>query len=137
MAVHIVDIEGMAWSSVGGAWAGKAAEGQPGVRFKPFTIGEGSVPRGQLVEYEAGHFEGAHSHEEGEILFVLSGQLRIDDEQLSPGMLVSIEGGTLYGPLHSEQGCRFLRLHVAQGAPTPTPPVAGEPAAPPVAPSGT
>jgi hypothetical protein len=114
MAVNIVDTQALEWSSVGNTWAGKAPDGQPGVRFKPFTIGEGSVPRGQLVEYEPGHFESAHSHGEDEILFLLSGQLSIADKQLSPGTLISIEGGTLYGPLKSEQGCHFLRLHIGQ-----------------------
>ena len=113
MAVNIVDVEGMDWSSVGTTWAGKAADGQPDVRFKPFTIGDGPVPRGQLVEYEAGHFERAHSHDEHEILFLLSGQLSIDEKQLLPGTLVYIEGGTVYGPLKSDEGCRFLRLHLA------------------------
>ena len=114
MAVNIFDIEGLDWSSVGNTWAGKAADDQPGVRFKPFTIGDGPVPRGQLVEYDVGHFEGAHSHGEDEILFLLSGHLSIDEKQLSPGTLVYIEGGTVYGPLKSEEGCRFLRLHVGK-----------------------
>jgi quercetin dioxygenase-like cupin family protein len=113
MAVNIVDIEGLDWSSVGNTWAGKAPDGLPGVRFKPFPIGDGPVPKGQLVEYEVGHFEGAHSHDEDEILFLLSGELRIDEKQLSPGMLIYIEGGTVYGPLQSNEGCRFLRLHLA------------------------
>jgi hypothetical protein len=113
MAVNIIDIEGLGWSSVDSAWAGKAPDSQPGVRFKPFAIGDGPVPRGQLVEYEVGHFEDAHSHGEDEILFLLSGQLSIDEKQLSPGTLVYIEGGTIYGPLRSQEGCRFLRLHVA------------------------
>jgi hypothetical protein len=114
MAVNIVDTEGMDWSSVGNTWAGKAPDGQPGVRFKPFTVGDGPVPRGQLVEYEVGHSEGAHSHAEDEILFLLSGQLSIDGKQLSPGTLIYIEGGTVYGPLTSEEGCRFLRLHLTK-----------------------
>jgi hypothetical protein len=114
MAVNIVDTEGLDWSSVGNTWAGKAPDGQPGVRFKPFAIGDGPVPKGQLVEYEGGHFEGAHSHGEDEILFLLAGQLSIDDQPLSPGALVYIEGGTVYGPLKSEGGCRFLRLHLVR-----------------------
>jgi quercetin dioxygenase-like cupin family protein len=114
MPVNIVDIEGLDWSSVSDTWAGKAPDGQPGVRFKPFAIGAGPVPRGQLVEYEVGHSEGAHSHGEDEILFLLSGQLSFDDQQLSPGTLVYIEGGTVYGPLKSEEGCRFLRLHLVR-----------------------
>lgn len=114
MAVNIVDIERLDWSSVGNTWSGKAPDGQPGVRFKPFTVGDGLVPKGQLVEYEIGHFEGAHSHAEDEILFLLSGQLSIDDQPLSPGTLVYIDGGTIYGPLRSDEGCRFLRLHVAR-----------------------
>jgi hypothetical protein len=114
MAVKIVDIEGLDWLSPDDSWGGTAADGQPGVRFKPFAIGDGLVPEGQLVEYEVGHFEGAHSHKEDEILFLLSGQLSIAEQQLLPGTLIYIEGGTTYGPLKSEGGCRFLRLHVSR-----------------------
>jgi len=113
MAVKIVDIEGLDWLSPDASWGGTAPEGQPSVRFKPFTISEGLVPKGQLVEYDVGHFESAHSHDEDEILFLLSGRLSIDEQQLFPGTLVYIEGGTTYGPLRSDEGCRFLRLHVA------------------------
>ena len=113
MAVHVVETGKMDWSGVPTSWKGKAQEGEPSVRFKAFDIGSGSVPRGQLVEYEAGHHEAAHSHDEDEILFLLDGGLRIGEAEASPGTLIYIEGGTTYGPLRADDGCRFLRLHLS------------------------
>lgn len=112
MAVRTIDIEQLDWASVDASWSGRAAAGKPGVRYKPFAIGAGSVPTGQMVEYEPGHVEGAHSHDEDEILFLTDGCLELDGRSLGPGTLVFIEGGTVYGPLSSEEGCRFLRLHL-------------------------
>jgi quercetin dioxygenase-like cupin family protein len=119
MALSVVDVEELTWSSVDDSWAGRAADGEPGVRFKPFAVGADSVPSGQLVEYAPGHFEGAHSHEEDELLYLLEGRLTIEERELGPGTLIHVEGGTVYGPLRSAQGCRFLRLHLSKARPEP------------------
>jgi quercetin dioxygenase-like cupin family protein len=113
MAITVVDVEGREWQTAPHSWSGKVREGEPDVRFKPFSTGSDRVPTGQLVEYEAGHLESPHSHAEDEILYLLSGELTIGDTALSPGMLVHIDGGTEYGPLRTQRGCQFLRLGFA------------------------
>jgi quercetin dioxygenase-like cupin family protein len=113
MAVNTVDIDALEWQSVPGTWAGKVADGEPDVRFKLFSTGAPAVPTGQLIDYEPGHIEALHSHEEDEIFYILSGELEIGDIKAKAGMLVYIEAGTKYGPSTNESGCRFLRLHLA------------------------
>jgi mannose-6-phosphate isomerase-like protein (cupin superfamily) len=110
MAVQLVDIEALEWQGVPDEWAGKVADGEP-VRFKPFSTGARAVPGGQMIEYQAGHVEAPHSHDESEIYFVLSGDLAIGDDRVAAGMLVYIAAGTVYSP-STERGCRFLRLEL-------------------------
>jgi hypothetical protein len=112
VGVSFVDLGGLDWSEVPGTWKGRADEDEPGVRFKPFTTPFPVTPTGQLVEYEAGHFEPAHAHQEGEILILLEGDLVIGERAVAPDTVIAIDGGTTYGPLTSSTGCRFIRLHV-------------------------
>lgn len=114
MAVTVVDIEALEWQTAPDSWSGKVRKGEPDVRFKPFSTGSDWIPAGQLVEYEADHVESRHSHEEDEILFILAGELITGATILRPGMLVHIDGGTEYGPLRTDSGCRFLRLGIAR-----------------------
>jgi quercetin dioxygenase-like cupin family protein len=112
MAVRVVEIDNIEWQSAPRTWPGKAADGEPDVRYKPFSTGAHAAPAGQLIEFEAGHVEAPHSHAESEIFFVLSGGLQIGDAEVTAGMLVHIDGGTVYGP-RAPAGCRFLRLSLA------------------------
>jgi quercetin dioxygenase-like cupin family protein len=113
-AVKIVDVERLEWQGVPDSWAGKVARGEPSVRFKPFATGTPAIPAGQLIEFEPGHVEAPHSHDEGEIFYILGGDLTIGGERIEPGMLVSIDAGIVYGPLETTAGCRFLRLGLAK-----------------------
>lgn len=119
MAVSMVDFEAQEWRGVPESWAGKAGEGDPGVRYKAFSTFSAAVPSGQLVEYEPGHLERPHSHPEDEVLYLLSGELTLGDSVLGPGAVVVIDGGTVYGPLLSASGCRFLRLSLGARPPHP------------------
>ena len=110
MSVNVINIGELAWQEVPDSWSGKAHEGEPGVRFKPFQVCSGGGPTGQLIEYEAGHVEDPHSHEEDEIFYMLDGDLGIGEVLVSSGMLVHIERDTIYGPLKTKRGCRFLRI---------------------------
>jgi hypothetical protein len=113
MTVEYIDTEKMDWTEVTKDWPGKVNAGEPDVRFKPFEVGSGVVPRGQLVEYEPGHVEKAHSHEESELLFIIDGDATIGDDPARSGMLIHISGGTTYGPVEGgPKGVRFLRLHL-------------------------
>src|ERR1700722_8015783 len=113
MSVQYIDTEAMDWSEVTTDWPGKVNPGEPDVRVKPFETRSGVVPRGQLVQYESGHVEKAHSHDESELLFIIDGDVTIGGDPARPGMLTHIPGGTTYGPIEGGQkGVRFLRLHL-------------------------
>ena len=53
----------------------------------------------QLVElrYEPGSEIRLHSHDEDEIIYVLSGEMRIGNRKLSPGSTLTVPGGVFYG----------------------------------------
>jgi quercetin dioxygenase-like cupin family protein len=112
MTVEIVDLESIAWTEVSDDWPGKVATGEPDVQYKPFTLGSALVPGGQLVEYEPGHVEAPHSHSESELFFIVAGDLRLGDREITTGTVVHIPGGTVYSTVAGPQGTRFLRLHV-------------------------
>jgi len=99
------------WQGVPGDWPGKVRRGEPDVRYKILTESHDSIPGVQLVEFEADHFEQAHSHPEGEVLYVLDGEMAIGELKLGAGAGVVIERDTVYGPLRTgPQGARFLRV---------------------------
>jgi hypothetical protein len=100
-----------AWRDVPDDWPGKVEHGEPDVRYKMLTEPRGSVPGIQLVEFEPSHFEEAHSHPEGEVLYVLRGEMAIGDLALKAGSGVVIEKDTIYGPLRAGAGgVAFLRV---------------------------
>jgi quercetin dioxygenase-like cupin family protein len=111
VAVTVIDLSAVQWQDVPATWAGKAASGQPKVRFKAFTTGDPGVPNGQLIEYEAGHVEAEHSHEEGELYYLLPGDLTVQEVSVGPGMLVCISAGTRYSN-RTQDGCSFIRLGI-------------------------
>jgi hypothetical protein len=69
------------------------------------------VPGVQLVEFEPAHFEQPHSHPEGEVLYVLRGEMSIGELRLTAGCGAVITKDTVYGPLRTgPEGARFLRV---------------------------
>ncbi len=98
------------WLGVPNEWEGKAAPGEPGVRYKLLTGEKPGVPGIQCVEFEAGHHEKPHSHPESEVLYVLEGQMTIGDLNFRAGSGAFIVKDTVYGPLETAQGVRFLRI---------------------------
>ena len=109
MSITVIDLSEREWQDVPATWAGKVPSGEPDVRFKSFTIGSAAVPGGQLIEFEPGHVEAEHSHDEGELFYVLAGDLSIQDLAVGPGALVYVAGGTKYSN-RTQGGCSFLRL---------------------------
>ena len=108
MGVSIVDTMNLEWQDVPDSWPGKVM-GESLVRYKYFATAMPSVPAGQLVRYEAGHIEELHSHQEDEVFIIFEGGLVIGDDQLQPGNLAFISGGTSYSP-RTLDGCTYLRL---------------------------
>jgi hypothetical protein len=111
LSVEYIDTGAMDWTEVTKDWPGMVQAGEPAVRFKPFEVASGAVPRGHLVEYEPGHFEKPHSHEESEILFIIDGDATIGGEPVRSRMLVYVPGGTTYGPI--EGGAKGIALSEA------------------------
>ena len=114
MAVEIVNLELLDWVEVTNDWPGKVAADEPDVRYKPFAIASAAVPAGQLVQYEPGHVEAEHSHQEGELFFVVDGSFTVGERELTAGTLTYIPGGTRYGAVAGPSGVRFLRLHLEE-----------------------
>lgn len=112
MDVTVIDVASIEWRGVSAAWGGKSAPGEPDVRFKPFTTPSPEVPNGQLIEYEAGHVESEHSHDEGELYYILAGDLTIQDRAVGAGAVVYIPARTRYSN-RTDGGCSFLRLGLA------------------------
>ena len=71
------------------------------------------MPFGMVVEYEPGHHEREHSHPEDEFFFMLEGEMRVLDHQVTPGTLVFVAAKSPYSILTGPQGARFLRLEHA------------------------
>ena len=105
------EAEKLPWLGVPSDWKGKVREGEPDVRYKVLTQPVGAVPGIQLVEFEPGHFEQPHSHPEGEVLYLMRGELAIGELRLTPGSGAVIEKDTVYGPLRTgPEGATFLRV---------------------------
>jgi hypothetical protein len=51
--MDVGEVEALEWQGVPDTWAGKAAEGEAGVRSTMFTTGATAAPSGQLVERSA------------------------------------------------------------------------------------
>jgi hypothetical protein len=99
------------WLGVPSDWPGKVRQGEPDVRYKILTEPKGAVPGVQLVEFEPAHFEQPHSHPEGEVLYVLRGEMSIGELRLTAGCGAVITKDTVYGPLRTgPEGARFLRV---------------------------
>ncbi|MGE3690784.1 MAG: cupin domain-containing protein [Novosphingobium sp.] len=66
----------------------------------------------QLVElrYEADAEIRIHSHDEDEIIYVLSGEMRIGNRKLGPGATLTVPGGVFYGFRAGPKGLTILNF---------------------------
>jgi quercetin dioxygenase-like cupin family protein len=82
---------------ISGEERGKLREGELQSAFRMREPGSEAHP--QLVElrYAPDSEIRIHSHDEDEIIYVLSGAMRINNRTLGPGSTLTIPGGTFYG----------------------------------------
>jgi quercetin dioxygenase-like cupin family protein len=115
---QIVPFEASAlpWLGTPEDWAGKVRSGEPDVRYKMLTEAKGAVPGIQLVEFEAGHSEPAHSHPESEVIYVLEGEIQLGATTLGRGAGVFIEKDTVYALETGPVGATFLRVGLGVSA---------------------
>jgi len=107
-----VDTDELSWESVPDSWEGKTREDESGVRFKRFSFGSLAISSGMIVEFEPGHHEIEHSHQEDELFFILDGEMDVSGRRATAGTLVFIEGGTRYSLDTGADGSRYLRLEI-------------------------
>jgi quercetin dioxygenase-like cupin family protein len=70
----------------------------------------------RLVRYAPGYTEPAHSHGSSEVIYLVSGDLRIGDQQYVAGDALYLEAHTVYGPLSAgESGTEFVLFRTAPG----------------------
>lgn len=70
----------------------------------------------QLVElrYSPNSEIRLHSHDEAEIIYILEGEMRINNRKLGPGATLTIPGGVFYGFHAGPEGLRFLNFRPRQ-----------------------
>jgi len=63
----------------------------------------------RVVDYAPGYDFAKHSHDQDEVIYVLSGTAEVEGETYRPGTVIYIEKNTPYGPLKAgPEGFRFL-----------------------------
>ncbi len=89
-------------------------DGGPASAYKIREPGSASDP--QLVElrFHPGEVVELHSHDEAEIMYVLSGAMVLGNRTVGPGACIYIDGGVFYGFTAGPEGVHFLnfRAHI-------------------------
>lgn len=89
-------------------------DGSPASAYKIREPGTAHAP--QLVELRMGPDEEIelHCHDEDEIMYVLSGEMRLGSRTVGPGACIYIGGGVFYGFKAGAEGVHFLnfRSHI-------------------------
>ena len=85
-------------------------DGGPARAYKVREAGTETAP--QLVELRMRPDEEIqlHCHDEDEIMYVLSGQMRIGSRTVGPGACIYIAGGVFYGFKAGPEGVHFLNF---------------------------
>ncbi len=88
----------------------KLRQGELTSAYRMREPGDASSP--QLVElrYEPDAEIRVHSHDEDEIIYVLSGEMRINNRKFGPGATLTVPGGVFYGFHAGPEGLRILNF---------------------------
>jgi quercetin dioxygenase-like cupin family protein len=89
---------------------GKLKQGELTSSYRIREPGDASSP--QLVElrYEPGAEIQTHCHDEDEIIYVLSGAMRIGARTVGPGACLTVPGGVFYGFQAGPEGLEILNF---------------------------
>jgi quercetin dioxygenase-like cupin family protein len=98
------------WREVPQDWPGRAKEGEPRVIYKTLMARGPGVPNMQRSRYEPHHFEPPHSHDEDEVIYLLTGFLELGDVRLDVGDAIYVPKNTRYSLRAGEGGAEFLRV---------------------------
>ena len=89
---------------------GRFGEGELDSTSRIYEEGSDSSPQLFEVEFPADSGVEIHAHEEDEIIYVLTGEMRVGSRVLGPGASVFIQGNTLYSFKAGPQGLTFLNF---------------------------
>jgi anti-sigma factor ChrR (cupin superfamily) len=82
----------------------------PGISYKPLYEDAARSYNTSLVRMDAGARYPSHHHAEIEELFLLSGDLHVENEVMRPGDYCRGDSGTMHGETFSDAGCLFLLM---------------------------
>jgi len=82
----------------------------PGIVYKPLYEDAHRKYNTSLVRMEAGAHYPSHHHAAIEELFMLSGDLHVEDEVMRAGDYCRADSGSIHGETFSDTGCLFLMM---------------------------
>jgi len=82
----------------------------PGISFKPLYADVARKYNTALVRMEAGARYPSHHHAYVEELFMLSGDLHVENEVIGAGDYCRADSDTIHGETFSDSGCLFLMM---------------------------
>ena len=105
---------------------GKLRQGELSSEFRIREKGSDSRP--QLVElrYQPDSEIRLHAHDEDEIIYILDGEMRINNRVIGPGGCLTIAGGVFYGFHAGPEGLRILNFRPREDGSFHLPPDAAE-----------
>jgi anti-sigma factor ChrR (cupin superfamily) len=82
----------------------------PGIFYKPLYEDAKRKYNTSLVRMDAGARYPSHHHPATEELFLLSGDLHVEDQVMQPGDYCRADSGSIHGETFSDTGCLFLLI---------------------------
>jgi len=82
----------------------------PGIFYKPLYEDTGRKYNTSLVRMEAGAQYSSHHHAAIEELFMLSGDLHVENQIMRAGDYCRADAGSIHGETFSDTGCLFLMM---------------------------
>jgi quercetin dioxygenase-like cupin family protein len=92
----------------------KMGDGERGMTVRLHHAGTGSEPQLLEITVQPGAATQPHAHDEGEIVFVLEGELHVGARLVPAGGSVYIPGNTVYVLRAGSSGLRFLNFRARQ-----------------------
>jgi quercetin dioxygenase-like cupin family protein len=87
---------------------------EKGILFNVHSVGSPDVPELMEIRLRPNETTVVHSHEEHEIMYVVTGELRFGSKVLGPGSSVFIPGGAFYTFSAGPEGLQFLNFRPRQ-----------------------
>ncbi len=81
-----------------------------GIRYKALTSGRDGVPGVGYIEYPPGYCDSVHSHNVGELILIVAGELSADGTPKGPGGVIYVPPNTDYAFKAGPEGATYFRV---------------------------